>query len=132
MPIQQWIVMLGALALVALASLPATPLQHLRSGASDYGVVQAIEWSRRSPALASARWRGVVGGVLGIRSAKGVANTAHYRGAAGGAYAGNEIQKRNSAAGEVLPLHVRLDNGATQTFDQEKQHHLRVVTGYES
>jgi outer membrane lipoprotein SlyB len=131
MRIQQWITMLGTLAFFALASCASTSSGTPATygyGSSDYGVVQSIEVVKKEHGLGLGAVAGaVVGGVLGHQVGEGRGNTAAtIAGAAGGAYAGNEIEKRNRAAGEIYRLHVRLDNGATQAFEQESSPNLRV------
>ncbi len=63
---------------------------------------------------------GVVGGLLGNQIGAGRGNTlATVAGAAGGAYAGNEVQKKVSEK-EVQMVKVKMDNGKTRTFEFSK------------
>ena len=59
---------------------------------------------------------GVIGGVLGHQVGSGRGNTAAtVVGAAGGAYAGNEIEK-NKKSYTTYDVTVKLENGTTRTF----------------
>jgi len=60
---------------------------------------------------------GIVGGVIGHQVGSGRGNTvATVAGAAGGAYAGNQIEKnKNSTTTYVVRL--KMDNGASRTFN---------------
>ena len=70
----------------------------------------------------------VVGGVLGHQVGGGTGNTAAtVLGAAGGAYAGHELEKRNQAQQtNVYQLTVRLNNGTYQTITQANSNDIRV------
>jgi outer membrane lipoprotein SlyB len=62
---------------------------------------------------------GVVGGLLGNQVGAGNGRTlATVAGAAGGAYAGNEVQKRMSSK-EMQRVNVKMDNGQTRSFEFE-------------
>ena len=59
---------------------------------------------------------GIVGGVLGHQIGSGRGNTvATIAGAAGGAYAGNEIEK-NQKKKTYWAVAIRMDNGTTRNF----------------
>jgi outer membrane lipoprotein SlyB len=106
---------------------------------SGYGVVQSIEHVQQGNTgntgiggssigigtIAGA----VVGGVLGNQVGAGRGNTAAtVVGAAGGAYVGHEIDKRQQqpAAADLYRLNVRMENGSYQTLTQTTVADLRV------
>ena len=69
---------------------------------------------------------GVIGGVLGHQVGSGRGNTAAtVVGAAGGAYAGNEIEK-NKKSTTTYQVVVKLENGATRTFDYPRPTSYKV------
>lgn len=93
------------------------------SGASGYGVVQAIDVVPREQAsvgvgtIAGA----VVGGVLGNQVGSGRGRTAAtVAGAAGGALAGRAMEG-NATSSQVYRVAVRMDNGSVQTLMQDVQ-----------
>ena len=106
------------------------------SGAySGYGVVQSIDLVQQPQStgiggtgigvgvIAGA----VVGGILGNQVGGGVGNTAAtVLGAAGGAYAGNEIEKRNQQQVNAYKLTVRMNDGSYQTLTQTTNVDVRV------
>ena len=131
----------GTLMLGACAS--TTPLNNTNTGTAypqqstsaytQYGVVQSISLiSQNSPASnsigAGAIAGAVVGGVLGHQVGGGTGNTvATVLGAAGGAYAGHELEKRNQAQQtNAYQLSVRLNNGTYQTITQANSNDIRV------
>lgn len=67
---------------------------------------------------------GVVGGVLGHELFGGTAATAV--GAVGGAVAGNNLERNHKEGIVGYHVHVRLDNGASRTYDQSEVAGLRV------
>lgn len=78
---------------------------------------------------------GIVGGVVGHQFGGGSGRTAMtVLGAAGGAYAGNEIEK-NAKSRTVYKISVRMDYGETRTFTLNGQpgfgegDRVRVVNG---
>jgi outer membrane lipoprotein SlyB len=97
-----------------------------------YGVVQSIDLVRQQGASgvgAGAIVGAVVGGVLGNQVGKGDGRTAAtVLGAAGGAYAGNEIQKRNQQPQQpdAVQLQVRLNDGAYISVTQDTAADIRV------
>ncbi|MCB2001511.1 MAG: glycine zipper 2TM domain-containing protein [Rhodoferax sp.] len=97
---------------------------------AQYGVVQSIErvqGEARSGVGAGAIAGAVIGGVLGNQVGGGSGKTAAtVLGAAGGAYAGNEIQKRNQRPDDLMRIGVRLYNGANVSVTQEPVPDLRV------
>lgn len=97
-----------------------------------YGVVQSmdlVQQESKSGVGAGAIVGAVVGGVLGNQVGKGDGKTAAtVLGAAGGAYAGNEIQKRNQQPQQpdTVRLQVRLNDGAYVTVTQDTTGDIRV------
>jgi outer membrane lipoprotein SlyB len=97
-----------------------------------YGVVQSIDLVQQESTSgigAGAIVGAVVGGVLGNQVGKGDGRTAAtVLGAAGGAYAGNEIQKRNEQSQQpaAVRLNVRLNDGAYVAVTQDTAADIRV------
>ena len=130
----------GTLLLGACAS--TTPLNNTSTGNAypqqntssytQYGVVQSIalvpQNSSGTPIGAGAIAGAVVGGILGNQVGGGSGKTAAtVLGAAGGAYAGHELEKRNQTQqGNVYQLTVRLNNGSYQTLTQTTNNDIRV------
>jgi outer membrane lipoprotein SlyB len=101
------------------------------SNYSTYGIVQSIDVVRQdSPkskigigTVAGA----VVGGIVGNQVGQGRGNTAAtVIGAAGGAYAGHQIENNNAQQTDVYKISVRLNDGSYQTFTQTTSGDLRV------
>ena len=130
----------GTLMLGGCAS--TTPLNNSNAGTSypqqntssytQYGVVQSIALVPQSnPGTnigAGAIAGALVGGILGNQVGGGSGKTAAtVLGAAGGAYAGHELEKRNQAQqSNVYQLTVRLNNGSLQTLTQSTSNDIRV------
>lgn len=97
-----------------------------------YGVVQSINMVQQESSSgigAGAIVGAVVGGVLGSQVGGGSGRTAAtVIGAAGGAYAGNEIQKSNQPAptAQGVQLNVRLFEGDFVTVTQASAVDIRV------
>ena len=100
---------------------------------SGSGVVQSIELVRQNTAgsgigigtIAGA----VVGGIVGNQVGSGRGNTAAtVIGAAGGAYVGHEIDKRQQQpqAADSYRVNIRMENGSYQTLTQSTVADLRV------
>ncbi len=98
---------------------------------SGSGVVQSIELVRQNTAssgigigtIAGA----VVGGIVGNQVGQGRGNTAAtVIGAAGGAYAGHELEKRSQQQSDAYKFTVRMDNGGYQTLTQSTNPDIRV------
>jgi len=69
---------------------------------------------------------GVVGGVLGHQVGNGRGNTAAtVVGAAGGAYAGNEIEK-NKNKKTTYVVKVKMDDGSNRTFNYSQPTSFRI------
>jgi outer membrane lipoprotein SlyB len=106
---------------------------------SGRGVVQSIEIVRQGGSGSSgiggsgigvgAIAGAVLGGIVGNQVGSGRGNTAAtVIGAAGGAYAGNEIEKRQqqSQAVDAYKFSIRMDNGNYQTLTQDTVADIRV------
>ena len=105
--------------------------QQNTSSYTQYGVVQSIALvpQNSTGSIGAGTIAGaVVGGILGHQIGDGTGNTAAtVLGAAGGAYAGHELEKRNQAQqGNVYQLTVRLNNGTYQTLTQTTNNDIRV------
>ena len=69
----------------------------------------------------------MVGGILGHQVGGGSGNTAAtVLGAAGGAYAGNQIEKRNQQTSDGYRLSIRMQNGSNQVVTQTSAADIRV------
>jgi outer membrane lipoprotein SlyB len=106
--------------------------QQNTSSYTQYGVVQSIALvpqNTPSTSIGAGTIAGaVVGGILGNQVGGGSGKTAAtVLGAAGGAYAGHELEKRNQTQqGNVYQLTVRLNNGTYQTLTQTTNNDIRV------
>ena len=106
--------------------------QQSTNSYTQYGVVQSItlvqQESTSSSIGAGTIVGAVVGGVLGNQVGGGKGKTAAtVLGAAGGAYAGHEIEKQNRPQqGNLYQLSVRLNNGSYQTLTQTTNNDIRV------
>lgn len=105
--------------------------QQNTSSYTQYGVVQSIALvpQNSTSSIGAGTIAGaVVGGILGHQIGDGAGNTAAtVLGAAGGAYAGHELEKRNQTQqGNVYQLTVRLNNGSYQTLTQTTNNDIRV------
>jgi outer membrane lipoprotein SlyB len=113
------------------------PQQYSNSGGSyaGYGVVQSIELVRQgasgiggSGIGAGAIAGAVIGGIVGHQVGQGQGNTAAtVLGAAGGAYAGNELEKRNQQQqADAYKFTIRMQDGSYQTVLQSSNPDIRV------
>lgn len=135
--------LLGLTAVLALGACETmnTPANNSNAGTAypqstassgvyyGYGVVQSIEIVRQNNAgiglgaIAGA----VVGGIVGNQVGAGRGNTAAtVIGAAGGAYAGHELEKQGRQPTDAYKLAIRMDNGSYQTLMQNSVADLRV------
>jgi len=93
------------------------------------GSVTAIEPVRERPqgSGAGAVIGGVLGGVIGNQFGHGLGRAAMTGvGAAGGAIAGNNVERNYKTAVVGYRVHVRLDNGSTRTFERKSIDNLHV------
>lgn len=125
---------LGACA-APYGSQPAYPQQSSSNAPYiSYGVVQSIELINvgsggigGSGIGAGSIAGAVVGGILGNQVGSGTGNTAAtVLGAAGGAYAGHELEKRNQQQTQAYKLSVRMSDGSYQTVTQTTNSNIRV------
>lgn len=101
---------------------------------SGYGVVQSIELVRRDDAGIGGSGIGigtvagaVVGGVVGSQVGKGGGKTAAtVLGAAGGAYAGHELEKRSRPQSDAYKFTIRMNDGSYQALIQDTNPDIRV------
>ncbi|MDD5029895.1 MAG: glycine zipper 2TM domain-containing protein [Rhodoferax sp.] len=136
-------VVVAALALGACADMPsqtsaapaASAYPQTTNAYTQYGVVQSIDLvSQNTGAGNSSIGAGtiagaVVGGILGNQVGGGDGNTvATVLGAAGGAYAGHQVEKNQRGAQQVnaYKLTVRLNNGSYQSVTQSSNADIRV------
>jgi outer membrane lipoprotein SlyB len=99
-----------------------------------YGVVQSIDLVRQDNAGIGGSGIGigtiagaVVGGIVGNQVGAGRGNTAAtVIGAAGGAYAGHELEKRSQQQSDAYKFSIRMDNGSYQTLTQSTNADIRV------
>lgn len=96
---------------------------------TEYGVVQSIDLVRQggTGVGGGAILGAVVGGILGNQVGGGDGKTAAtVIGAAGGAYAGNELEKRNQPQTDAFKLTIRMRDGSYQTLTQTSHADIRV------
>lgn len=96
---------------------------------TGYGVVQSIELVQQgtSGIGAGAVMGGIVGGILGHQVGSGQGNTAAtVLGAAGGAYAGHELEKRNQPQANAYKFNIRMQDGSYQSVTQTTIDDIRV------
>jgi outer membrane lipoprotein SlyB len=101
---------------------------------SGYGVVQSIELVKVNNTGIAGSGIGVgtiagavVGGIVGNQMGGGQGKTATtVIGAAGGAYAGHELEKRSQQQSDAYKFSIRMDNGSYQTLTQTSSADIRV------
>jgi outer membrane lipoprotein SlyB len=105
---------------------PAAPAQPRTVNRARVGEVVAIDPIRTRPkgSGVGAVAGGVVGGLIGNKVIGGTAAT--VIGAAGGAVAGNNLERNHREGVAGYHVHVRLDNGTTRIVDQTQVGGLRV------
>ena len=99
------------------------------SQAYRYGVVDRIEVIRKGDPnnIAGTVIGGIIGGLIGHQIGSGTGNTAAtIVGAAGGAYAGNQVQQRSRGANETFRVTVRMEDGSWRTITQDSISDLRT------
>lgn len=115
----------------------ASPGRLQASHCSNCGMVESInrvETKGKGSGLGAVAG-GVAGALLGNTLGQGHGRTAMtVLGGAGGAYAGNEIE-RNTHKSSIYRIRVRLENGTIQTINQRQQpaaasgDHVKIVNG---
>jgi outer membrane lipoprotein SlyB len=133
--------MVAALALGACADMNSpgttygTGSAYPQSGAYvTYGVVQSIELVRPDASGIGGSGIGagtiagaVVGGIVGSQVGSGEGKTAAtVIGAAGGAYAGHELEKRSQQQTNAYKFTIRMNDGSYQTVTQTTSADIRV------
>lgn len=112
-----------------------TGTAYPQSGAyAGYGVVQSIELVRQDTAGIAGSGIGagtiagaVVGGIVGSQVGSGQGKTAAtVIGAAGGAYAGHELEKRSQQQTDAYKFTIRMNDGSYQTVTQTTSGDIRV------
>lgn len=101
---------------------------------AGYGVVQAIELVKQDAAGIAGSGIGagtiagaVVGGIVGSQVGSGQGKTAAtVIGAAGGAYAGHELEKRSQQQTNAYKFTIRMNDGSYQTVTQTTSGDIRV------
>jgi outer membrane lipoprotein SlyB len=107
----------------------AYPQSNSGGAYTGYGVVQSIDLVRQGggTGIGGAIVGGVVGGIIGHQVGGGQGNTAAtVLGAAGGAYAGNQIEKRNQPQADAYKFTIRMRDGSYQTVTQTSIDDIRV------
>lgn len=96
---------------------------------SSYGVVQSIDLVRldsSSPLGVGTIAGAIVGGIVGNQVGRGDGNTAAtVLGAAGGAYAGHQLEKRNQTT-DAYKFTIRMNDGSYQSVTQASNADIRV------
>ena len=122
-----------ALMLAACADQPTNQSQQYPQGTYSQvartGTVERIEVvNRKDPNnIFGTVVGGIVGGLIGHQIGGGSGQTAAtIIGAAGGAYAGNQIQQRQRADHESFRVTVRFDDGTYQTIEEKNFVDLRT------
>ena len=94
---------------------------------SGYGTVESVERvDRDNVGILGTISGAVIGGLLGHQVGSGRGQTAAtIAGAAGGAYAGREIERRTRTSGDAYKISVRMDDGTYQALAQESPTPLR-------
>ena len=103
--------------------------QSYQSQNSYTGTVDRIEVINRSDSsnVAGTIIGGIIGGVIGHQIGSGNGNTAAtVVGAAGGAYAGNQVQQWRRADHETFRVTVRISGGSYQTITTDNITDLRT------
>lgn len=120
------IVMLAAFA--ASTGAGAQPSSQGGAACTNCGVVKSVRHIEKKGGSSGvgAVAGGVVGGIVGHQFGSGRGNTAMtIAGAAGGAYAGNEIEK-NKNKRTYWSVSVRMDDGATRNFSYDNKPEFHV------
>lgn len=107
---------------------PQPYYQSQPTAGSGTGVVDRIEVIRKGDTsnVAGTVIGGIVGGLIGHQVGGGSGQTAAtIVGAAGGAVAGQQVEKRSRGPDETFRVTVRMDNGVYQTVTQDNITDLR-------
>ncbi len=96
-------------------------VRPIASNVNGTGTIQAVEVIPRKQGLGLGTLAGAaVGGIIGNQVGGGTGRTvATAAGAAGGAYAGHEIERRRRGDDQIYKVTIKMDDGTTQSFAQE-------------
>lgn len=96
-------------------------VRPIASNVNGTGTIQSVDVIPRKQGLGLGTLAGAaVGGIVGNQVGGGTGRTvATAVGAAGGAYAGHEIERRRNAEDTIYKVTIRMDDGGTQSFAQE-------------
>ncbi|MDO9197390.1 glycine zipper 2TM domain-containing protein [Rhodoferax sp.] len=143
-PLNKFGSLLGMAAVLALGacadmnmpgSTSSSGTTYPQSGAyAGYGIVQSIELVKQASTGIGGTGIGagtiagaVVGGIVGSQVGQGQGKTAAtVIGAAGGAYAGHELEKRSQQQTDAYKLTIRMNDGSYQTLTQSTSGDIRV------
>ena len=105
----------------------ANQAQEIAKNVNGTGTIQSVDIVPRSQGLGLGALAGAaVGGILGSQVGGGRGNTAAtVAGAAGGAYVGHEMEKRQRADNKIYKVTIRMDDGTTQAFAKEAEPAIR-------
>jgi outer membrane lipoprotein SlyB len=109
-------------AMLALAGAATTAVAQTKCS-NDCGVVQSVNYVEQKGQGTGLGMiaGGVVGGVIGHQIGGGRGNTvATVAGAAGGAYVGNEVEKKKNTTG-YWAVSIKMDAGNVRTFTYSNQ-----------
>jgi outer membrane lipoprotein SlyB len=94
---------------------------------AQYGEVQAIELVPHNSMGMGTIAGAVIGGIVGNQVGGGDGKTAAtVLGAAGGAYAGHSLEKRNQPQSSAYKISIRMRDGTYQTVTQSDSGNIRV------
>ena len=123
-----WAGRLMLLTAIAFAGTASAQLSAQGGGACmDCGVVKSVKLLEKKGGSSGvgAVAGGVLGGIVGHQFGSGRGNTAMtIAGAAGGAYAGNEVEK-NKNKKKYWSVSVKMDNGTTRTYSYSNKPEFR-------
>lgn len=96
-------------------------VKPIASNVNGTGTIQSVEVVPRKQGLGLGTLAGAaVGGIIGNQVGGGTGRTvATAAGAAGGAYAGHEIERRRSGGDQIYKVTIKMDDGTTQSFAQD-------------
>jgi uncharacterized protein YcfJ len=122
--------LLGATAMASAAEyanvVSATPVTN-SVAVPRQDCVQGEQVVQPPPSGAGAVIGAIAGGVIGNQFGHGLGRAAMTGvGAAGGAIAGNNVERNYKTAVVGYRVHVRLDNGSTRTFERKDIGNLHV------
>src|SRR5690349_16368908 len=126
-----WVGLIGrVIVLAAFATATGASAQLSSQGSAactNCGVVKSVRQidKKGGSSGVGAVAGGVVGGIVGHQFGSGRGNTAMtIAGAAGGAYAGNEIEK-NKNKKKYWSVSVKMDNGTTRSYSYSNKPEFR-------